>query len=74
MDARVSEEYEIFQGRYHEKDVMWVDVVKGLDAAKSRMEALSARAPGPYFVFCTRTRTVMATADTSNSPRATRSA
>jgi hypothetical protein len=70
MQARISDDYEIFQGRFDEKDVMWIGIVKGLDAAKIRMEAISAKNPGRYFVFCTKTNSVMATADTSHfSPK-----
>jgi hypothetical protein len=64
------EEFEIFQGRYDRKggnNFIWINAVKGLDEAKSMMQLVAAENPGQYFLFCTRTNTVMATVDTTRA-------
>jgi hypothetical protein len=57
--------FHIFSGRYIDKDVLWVESVEGLAAAKKRMEAIAAEKPGPYFVFSVADRAALATTDTT---------
>ena len=56
----------------------WVEVVRGLQAAKARIQDLQARSPGEYVIFSQRaqqivarfnSRTAGAVADGSESPR-----
>jgi hypothetical protein len=57
-------QYDIFRGR-HDEGAAWVEAVDGLDAANERMQYHALQNPGPYFVFCHRTRQVLASIDTS---------
>lgn len=56
--------FEIFLG-YFEKEVLWLEAVRGLRAASARMKQRAEEFPGPYFVFCTKTHSVRASIDTS---------
>jgi len=56
--------FEIFLG-YFDKGALWVEAVRGLGAASKRMKERAEEFPGPYFVFCTKTHTVLASIDTS---------
>jgi hypothetical protein len=56
--------YDIFSGSRN-KDAIWLECTEGLGIAYQRMRELAAKFPGPYFVFCTRTHTVLASIDTS---------
>jgi hypothetical protein len=60
--------YEIFSG-FGYKDAEWVEAVSGIAAAIHRMKELAEDKPGPYFVFCLKSRTVLDSIDTSK-PRA----
>jgi hypothetical protein len=60
--------YDIFSGHV-DKDAMWIGAVQGLGSAAMRMHQLAAEKPGTYFVFCTRTRQVLASIDTSKADR-----
>lgn len=56
--------FEIFLG-YFDKDALWLEAVRGLGAASRRMKERSEEFPGPYFVFCTKTHSVLVSIDTS---------
>jgi hypothetical protein len=56
--------FEIFLG-YFEKEVLWLEAVRGLRSASVRMKQRAEEFPGPYFVFCTKTHSVRASIDTS---------
>jgi hypothetical protein len=62
--------YEIFSG-FGYKDAEWIEAVPGLGAAVDRMRQLAEEKPGPYFVFCVKSGTVLDSVDTSK-PRAQR--
>ena len=57
-------QYDIFRGRQDE-GATWVEAVDGSDAANERMQFHALQNPGPYFIFCQRTRQVLASTDTS---------
>lgn len=59
--------YEIFSGLGY-KDAEWIEAVPGLDAAIQRMRQIAEETPGPYFVFCIKSRTVLDSVD-SSKPR-----
>jgi len=56
--------YEIFSGSRN-KDPMWLESVEGLRAARERIKEKATATPGEFFVFCTKTYTVVASIDTS---------
>ena len=58
--------YDIFRG-HPNKETLWVEAVDDSTAAKERMQYHALQEPGPYFVFCHRTRQVLASVDTSKS-------
>jgi hypothetical protein len=57
--------FDIFAGHSGSNDVLWLETVEGLAAARSRMEEIAAQKPGPYFVFFTSDHSVSASIDTS---------
>jgi hypothetical protein len=57
--------FDIFAGKPTSTDVLWKDAVTGLAAANDRMKELAAENPGPYFVYCVKSRQVLAAIDTS---------
>ena len=61
--------YPIFSGRFPDTDVLWLESVVGLAAARERMQNLAAQEPGPYFVFSTSIHAVVATIDSTPAPR-----
>ena len=56
---------DIFAGHFGSTDVLWLETVEGLAAARSRMEQIAAQKPGPYFVFFTSDHSVLASVDNS---------
>jgi hypothetical protein len=56
--------YDIFRG-HPNKDPMWVEALEDSAAAKKRMQYHAMQNPGPYFIFCHKTREVVASIDTS---------
>jgi hypothetical protein len=58
----VAEQYDIFSGGA-DNDPMWVEAAETLDAAQERMKSLALSKPGSYFIFCSKTRTVVARSD-----------
>jgi hypothetical protein len=57
--------FDIFAGHFGSADVLWIETVEGLAAARSRMEEIAAQTPGPYFVFFTSDHSVLASIDNS---------
>jgi hypothetical protein len=60
--------YDIFSGTGYQ-DAKWLEAVEGLSAACERMKHLADQMPGPYFVFSTDSKAVLAAIDTTK-PRA----
>jgi hypothetical protein len=56
--------FDIFSGSPGQ-DVVWIEVVCGFAQARDRMEELAREIPGKYFVFSTRSQTILAKIDTS---------
>jgi hypothetical protein len=56
--------FQIFLG-YFEKDPLWLEAVQDLRAASARMKERAEEFPGPYFIFCPKTQSVLASIDTS---------
>jgi hypothetical protein len=65
--------FDIFSGRFGEKDVVWLGATEGLAAARDRMLQFAAKQPGAYFVFSSGSRTVVADVDTSRLMHAPKS-
>ena len=57
--------FNIFSGRFGEKDVVWLGAAEGLDMARERMHHFSAQRPGAYFVFSSDSQLIVAAVDTS---------
>ena len=56
-------QYDIFSGTV-DRDAIWLEAVDGLGAAIAKMKEYDKQNPGQYFVFCSKTHTVMASAHT----------
>jgi len=61
--------YEVFFGQFGTATAQWRERVDGLGCAYERMKELAHQEPGSYFVFCSRTRRVLACIDTTISER-----
>jgi len=57
--------FDIFRGFPRTTDVLWVESVKGLAAARERMDFLAAAKPGPYFVFSSSDHSYLAIVDST---------
>ena len=57
--------FNIFSGRFGEKDVVWLGAVEGLDAAREGMFRFAENQPGEYFVFRSDSQLIVAAVDTS---------
>jgi hypothetical protein len=57
--------FDIFGGRFGEKDVVWLGAAEGLAGARDSMLQFAAKSPGAYFVFSSDSRTVVAAVDTT---------
>ena len=55
--------FDIFAGHFGSTDILWIETVKGLADARSRMEEIAAQKPGPYFVFFAADHKVLAAVD-----------
>ena len=66
--------FNIFSGRFGEKDVVWLGAAEELDVARERMLHFSAQQPGAYFVFCSGNQLIVAAVDTGRLMRASESA
>jgi len=58
--------YDIFSGRYGDTDVRWIQAVEGLSCAFGRVKELAEGKRGPYFIFDTHSRKVIASVDTTS--------
>lgn len=56
--------YEILSGRV-DINAVWIETVEGLGNAYELMTKIAAETPGPYFIFCSRTRTLCGSINTS---------
>lgn len=69
MDPSAIPSFDIFRGRFGDKDVVWIEAVEGLARARQRMEHFASQAPGPYFVFSSFSHLVLAAIDTTQLKR-----
>ena len=60
-------QYHIFLGL--DGDAICMEAVDGLGKAHDRMKELAADFPGPYFILCAQTHSIVATVDTSDTNR-----
>jgi len=56
-------QYDVFSGRI-DRDAMWLESIDGLAASVDRMKEYAKQSPGRYFVFCSKTHTVVASINT----------
>ena len=56
--------FNIFSGRFGQKDVVWLGAVEGLDAAREGMFRFAENQPGGYFVFRYDSQLIVAAVDT----------
>lgn len=56
--------YDIFSGSGY-TDAKWLEAVEGLAAATERMKHLAEQMPGPYFVFSTDAKAILASVNTT---------
>jgi hypothetical protein len=54
---------------FRDNNPMWLETVEGLATAYKRLKERATEEPGPYFVFCSETYTVVASLDTSAASR-----
>jgi hypothetical protein len=73
MHPSIVPAFDIFRGRYGDTDVVWIEAVEGLAAARQRMEHFASEAPGPYFVFSSFSHVALAAIDTTHLMSAERS-
>jgi len=57
--------FDIFNGRFGDNGVVWIESVEGLAASKKRMGTIAAEKPGPYFVFSLLDHLIVAVTDTT---------
>jgi hypothetical protein len=57
--------FDLFRGVPRTADVIWIESVKGLAAARDRIDALAAERPGAYFVFSCADHSYLAIVDTT---------
>ncbi|MGC2330279.1 MAG: hypothetical protein WA581_02400, partial [Candidatus Acidiferrales bacterium] len=56
------ETFDIFSGVLDQTPI-WREAVEGIASARERMEQIAANRPGPYFVFCGLSHSVVAKID-----------
>jgi hypothetical protein len=56
--------FDIFRGRFGQKDAVWLGAAEGLAEASDAMLRFAAKSPGAYFV-CSDSRAVVASVDTT---------
>ena len=57
--------FDIFEGDFGNNDVLWIEAVEGLGAAKQRMDEIALERPGRYFVFYSQGHAVLASTNTT---------
>jgi len=65
LEGAVVPAYEIFVGQFGTATAQWIERVNGLGSAYERMKELAHKEAGSYFVFCSRTRRLLAHIDTT---------
>jgi hypothetical protein len=53
--------------RHDDGGFIWIEAAQDLEAARSRLRDLSARAPGEYFVFDQKTQEIVAKLSTRSA-------
>jgi hypothetical protein len=66
--------FDIFRGRGHDKNAVWVEAVVGLSEARRRMAEIAITYPGEYFVFSPSSHCILARLDIVKVSLAQRSA
>jgi hypothetical protein len=64
----MAETCDIFSGA-PDQNPIWLEAVEGIASARLRMEHIAAHKPGPYFVFCGLSHSVIAKLDNRNQPQ-----
>jgi hypothetical protein len=62
-----TDSFDLFAGA-PDRDAAWLETVVGLEAAKERVNELAAENPGEYFVFHSRSHTVLVHLITGHNP------
>jgi hypothetical protein len=62
--------FDIFSGRFGEKDAVWLGAAVALAAARDAMLRFAAKSPGAYFVCSSDSRAVVASVDTTLKAKA----
>ena len=57
--------FEIFSGRFGDKDALWIETCEGLAESYQKMLQIAADTPGTYFVLSGYDLTCVASIDTS---------
>ena len=57
--------FNIFSGRFGERNVVWLGAAEGLHAARESMLRFAENQPGEYFVFSSDSQLIVAAVDTS---------
>jgi hypothetical protein len=57
--------FNIFSGRFGEKDVVWLGAAEALGTAREGMLRFAENQPGEYFVFSSDSQLIVAAVDTS---------
>jgi hypothetical protein len=58
------ERFDIFSG-VPARDAVWIETVDNINAAQRRMTVLAEKTPGPYFIYSSEARQVVALVDTT---------
>ena len=56
--------FDIFESSGSKNDVLWLECIEGLDAARDRMYEIAAHRPGMYYVLNLQARLLVAKTDT----------
>jgi hypothetical protein len=56
--------FDIFESSNNKNDVLWLECIEGLDAARDRMYEIAARRPDMYYVLNLHARLLVAKTDT----------
>jgi len=62
--------FDIFSGRFGEKNAVWLGAAQGLAEASDAMLRFAAKSPGAYFVSSSDSRAVVASVDTTLKTKA----
>ena len=56
--------FDIFESSGSKNDVLWLECIEGLNAARDRMYEIAAKRPGMYYVLNLQARLLVAKTDT----------